>query len=76
MAKLKVLAYASLLNFLGIAQAQNGEIPVSSTPVNASNPLPEAFVSFSIEFSSFPDYAGRPSLNVSYDLKLPIAGYK
>jgi len=30
----------------------------SSTPANASAPIPEAFVSYSIEFSSFPDFAG------------------
>lgn len=34
-------------------------IAVSGTPVNASAPIPEAFVSFSIEFVYFPDYAGN-----------------
>lgn len=35
-------------------------IPLSlSPPENASQPLLESFVSFSIEFSSFPDFAGK-----------------
>jgi hypothetical protein len=33
--------------------------PVSlSPPTNAGGPLPKSFVSFSIEFAFFPDYAG------------------
>jgi hypothetical protein len=36
-----------------------GPIALSkSPPINASAPIPEAFVSYSIEFSSFPDFAG------------------
>ncbi|KAK4938874.1 hypothetical protein LTR10_020781 [Elasticomyces elasticus] len=37
-------------------------IPLSLTPPqNASQPILESFVSFSIEFSSFPDFAGNSS---------------
>jgi hypothetical protein len=39
--------------------ARASTIQVSSTPVNASAPIEEAFVSFSIEFSSFPEFAGQ-----------------
>jgi hypothetical protein len=36
-----------------------GSITLSkSPPANAPAPLPEGFVSYSIEFSSFPDFAG------------------
>jgi hypothetical protein len=35
-------------------------IPLSLTPPkNASQPVLDSFVSFSIEFSSFPDFAGK-----------------
>jgi hypothetical protein len=35
-------------------------ITLSKSPTaNVSAPIPEAFVSFSIEFSSFPDFAGK-----------------
>ncbi|RDL31202.1 (Trans)glycosidase [Venustampulla echinocandica] len=33
----------------------------SSPPTEACDPIPEAFVSYSIEFSSFPDFAGNIS---------------
>jgi hypothetical protein len=36
-----------------------------SPPANASAPIPEAFVSYSIEFSFFPDYAGLYSSTIS-----------
>ncbi|KAF4630913.1 hypothetical protein G7Y89_g7220 [Cudoniella acicularis] len=37
-----------------------GTIELSSTPPkDASSPIPEAFVSYSIEFASFPDFAGN-----------------
>lgn len=36
-------------------------ISVSATPVNASNPLLEGYVSYSIEFAFFPDFAGNTS---------------
>lgn len=46
-------------------------IPLSiSPPSNASEPIRKSFVSFSIEFSSFPDFAGNSSApnNFSYNL--------
>lgn len=58
---LSVLALACSSLFSGLAQAQISPVVVNSTPVNASAPIPEAFVSFSIEFSFFPDYAGTLS---------------
>jgi hypothetical protein len=61
MARLRsVLALASLARFFLPACATTNSTPiaVSSTPVNASAPIPEAFVSFSIEFAFFPDFAG------------------
>jgi len=36
-------------------------INITSTPEGASDAIPEAFVSYSIEFSSFPDFAGNKS---------------
>ena len=41
------------------AQSQIAPIAVSRTAAGASDPIPEAFVSFSIEFVFFPDFAGR-----------------
>jgi len=41
--------------------AQNVYKVSSSPPADAGEPFPEAFVSFSIEFSSFPDFAGNKS---------------
>lgn len=53
---LLLVAFASALS-------QRTAIVVSHTPVNASAVIPESFVSYSIEFSSFPDFAGiYPSL--------------
>ncbi|KAN0092480.1 glycoside hydrolase family 79 protein [Hyaloscypha variabilis] len=58
-----ILAVVSLGQLLGIIQGGQAAIKVSSSPpVNASAPIPEAFVSYSIEFSSFPDFAGNKSL--------------
>ena len=38
-----------------------GSVTLSkSPPANSSAPLLEGFVSYSIEFSSFPDFAGMP----------------
>ena len=55
----KAVPAAALL--CAVASA-SGCIPVStSPPSNASVPLLESFVSFSIEFSSFPDFAGNSS---------------
>ena len=36
-------------------------IPVNLTPSNAGDPLLQSFVSYSIEFAFFPDYAGNAS---------------
>lgn len=57
---LSTLALASASLFLGLTQAD--PIHVSKRPVNASEPIPESFVSYSIEFSSFPDFAGEKTL--------------
>lgn len=62
----------SLLLFMSISFVQ-GQTAVSlsiSPPSNASSPIRESFVSFSIEFSSFPDFAGNDSHpnNFSYNL--------
>jgi hypothetical protein len=51
-----VLVLASAVQLLGFAHA--GVIQVSGTPSEASAPIPESFVSYSIEFASFPDFAG------------------
>ena len=43
-----------------IAQVQSQSVFVpSSPPAGASAPIPEAFVSLSVEFGSFPTYAGN-----------------
>lgn len=53
-----------LQNFIAgvfLVKAATCAIPLSLTPSkNASKPLLESFVSYSIEFSSFPDFAGKP----------------
>lgn len=44
---------------LSNAEASAEAMTVGKTPpVNASAPIPEAFVSYSIEFAFFPDFAG------------------
>jgi hypothetical protein len=55
---LMVALFSSLLQLaLGATPAI---IPLAySPPQNASKPILESFVSFSIEFSSFPDFAGK-----------------
>jgi hypothetical protein len=54
---MKILALAGAAFFAG--HAQGSAIAVSAAPpANASAPPLEAFVSYSIEFSSFPDFAG------------------
>jgi hypothetical protein len=58
---LKFLALASCFQLFTIVEGHSSAIKVSgSPPANASAPIPEAFVSYSIEFSSFPDFAGMP----------------
>jgi hypothetical protein len=54
---LSVLALAGLALLASAATP----IPVSTAPTGASEPIPEAFVSYSIEFAFFPDYAGGVS---------------
>jgi len=55
----RLLALASFGQFFVAVQGNNAAIQVSGTPpANATAPLLEAFVSYSIEFSSFPDFAG------------------
>lgn len=55
----RFLALASLGQLFGIVHGGNAVIKVSGIPpANASAPILEAFVSYSIEFSSFPDFAG------------------
>ncbi|TVY82848.1 Beta-glucuronidase [Lachnellula suecica] len=49
------------LAIAGIAHASNIELS-GTIPSNASEPIPEAFVSYSIELAFFPDYAGNDSL--------------
>lgn len=63
-----VCVAASLVACLAVSQGLSVDdpnaayIPVPKSPgPGASAPIPPAFVSFSIEFSSFPDYAGNKS---------------
>ena len=37
-------------------------VDVAGSRQNRSNPVPEAFVSYSIEFATFPDFAGTSHL--------------
>ena len=52
-------------------------IPVNPTPSNASGPLLQSFVSYSIEFAFFPDYAGNASYpnNFSNNLLESISAF-
>lgn len=57
----RLFQFLALVNFcISFARAgKTHSISVSEAPpVNASAPIPEAFVSFSIEFVYFPDFAG------------------
>jgi hypothetical protein len=56
------LLLAGLVGVAAIVQAvsTDGLIVLSeSVPTTASTDIPESFVSYSIEFSSFPDFAGK-----------------
>jgi len=54
------MKFLPLLSFAqSLVAASGSAIQVSKTPVNASAPIPEAFVSYSIEFAFFPDFAGE-----------------
>ncbi|KAF8858173.1 hypothetical protein BDZ45DRAFT_591590 [Acephala macrosclerotiorum] len=56
-----LLAFASWSRSFAYALSSDA-IAVSGTPpANASAPIPEAFVSYSIEFAFFPDFAGNSS---------------
>ena len=56
-----------------IAQAASPILLSVYPPANASIPPLESFVSFSIEFASFPDFAGRREMTV-YERVLTAAG--
>lgn len=65
------------LPFLPFIFCQNitTTLQLSTTPGNASSPIPESFVSFSIEFAFFPDFTGtvdNPN-TLSYNLLSSIA---
>ncbi|TVY52112.1 Beta-glucuronidase [Lachnellula cervina] len=55
-----ILAIATIVHILEFAHGSTIELS-SAPPKDASDPIPEAFVSYSIEFSSFPDFAGNNS---------------
>jgi len=67
---LSVLALAGLALLASAATP----IPVSSAPTGASEPIPEAFVSYSIEFAFFPDFAGGVSCHCQMFLFLHAIG--
>jgi len=54
MAQLLTLAF--LAQCVAIAHAAAIQVP--ATPINASAPILDSFLSYSIEFAYFPDYAG------------------
>lgn len=55
----KFLVLASFGHLLGFVQGNTTAVKASGTPpANASALILGAFVSYSIEFSSFPDFAG------------------
>ena len=75
----------SLISGSTLAQAicpAPGATPIAisnSVPQTASRIIPEAFVSFAIEFSHFPDYAGTlrlvPRILILTRLKQPCRQY-
>lgn len=54
---LSALAFASLVQFG--SSASSAPIPVTGSYKGSSDPIPESFVSYSIEFAFFPDFAGE-----------------
>lgn len=52
---LPVTATATASALAGTAQYKI----LNAASVNSNTPFPDAFVSYSIEFSSFPDFAGQ-----------------
>ena len=56
---------SALLLLLAVRSATGAVIPLPLTPPeNVSLPVLDSFVSFSIEFSSFPDFAGESGRSV------------
>ncbi|MCJ1330096.1 hypothetical protein MMC10_006778 [Thelotrema lepadinum] len=56
------ILWLSLLYVLGVDSSSSRSVSISdATSINASAPIPESFVSFSIELAFFPDYAGNVS---------------
>lgn len=53
---------AALLTLASAASAVAEQYSVPSKPTNAGEPFTEAFVSFSIEFVFFPDFAGMDAI--------------
>jgi len=61
----------NLIGFLEERTSSTGNaICVSANPENASSPLLEGYVSYSIEFAFFPDYAGNTSSPNSFSYNL------
>jgi len=61
----------NILEFVEKRTSSNSSaISVSAKPENASNPLLEGYVSYSIEFAFFPDYAGNTSSPNSFSYNL------
>lgn len=55
------MRYQAALPFLAATTAVNAvKLSLNSDLITSSQPFTDAFVSFSIEFSSFPDFAGEP----------------
>lgn len=50
----------SFLLALAAAGSVAAQYSLTEAFITANQPFPDAFVSFSIEFSSFPDFAGKP----------------
>lgn len=50
--------------------SNSSAISVSAAPENASDPILEGFVSYSIEFAFFPDYAGNASAPNAFSYNL------
>jgi len=63
-----------LLKLLAITSVAHGSaIKLSAAaPKDASDPIPEAFVSYSIEFASFPDFAGMSPAYQPHQLTMLI----
>jgi len=82
---LSAVAYAQAPTFVGGTPSGSSftrstglnAIPVNPTPSNAGGPLLQSFVSYSIEFAFFPDYAGNASFpnNFSNNLLESISAF-